>query len=115
MKAQAYVLDARSRDEDKAAVLDVSIKGAYLPFAPVVDGEIMTETVIQAASSPANKHIALLVGMTADEYKAHMRGDHWLTAEMFRGSLLRTGRGPTWSTSTSRSTTPTPRTTLRAR
>ena len=94
LKAQAYVLDARSRNEDKAAVLDVSIKGAYLPFAPVVDGEVMTETVMQAASSPANKHIALLVGMTADEYKAHMRGDHWLTPEMLRGALLRTGARP---------------------
>ena len=94
LKAQAYVLDARSRNEDKAAVLDVSIKGPYLPFAPVVDGELMTETVMQAASSPANKHVALLVGMTADEYTAHMRGDHWLTPEMLLGALLRTGARP---------------------
>ena len=94
LKAQAYVLDARSRNEDKAAVLDISLKGAYLPFAPVVDGEVMTETVIQAASSAANKHIALLVGATAHEYTAHMRGEQWLTPEMLRGSLLRTGTRP---------------------
>jgi len=54
LKAQAYVLDARSRNQDKSGVLDVSIKGPYLPFAPVVDGEVMTETVMQAASSTAN-------------------------------------------------------------
>ena len=32
LKAQAYVLSARSRNEDKVAVLDVSLEGAYLPF-----------------------------------------------------------------------------------
>ena len=55
----------------------------------------MTETVLQAASSQANKHIRLFVGTTANEFKAYMRGDHWITPEVLRDALLRSARrGP---------------------
>jgi para-nitrobenzyl esterase len=93
LAAQAQVLDARSR-MDKVTALDVSLRGAYLPLAPVVDGEVMVETVLQAAASPANKDVTLLVGTTAHEYRTAMRDQDWITGDVLRDALVRTGARP---------------------
>jgi para-nitrobenzyl esterase len=90
LAAQAKVLDARSQ-MDKMTALDVSLEGAYLPFGPVVDGEVMEETVLQAASSPANKDVTLMVGTTAHEYKMAMRDQDWITRDVLRDALARSG------------------------
>ncbi len=92
LTAQGEVLAAQSRNKDKATALDRAIEGAYLPFAPVVDGEIMNETIMQAASSLANKRIVLMVGTTANEFKMSMREKNWVvTTEMLRDAMLRSG------------------------
>jgi len=93
LAAQAEILDARSQ-MDKVAALDVSLEGAYLTLAPVVDGDVMTETVLQAASSPANKDVTLMVGTTAHEFKMFMLDQDWITPDVLRDALVRSGVRP---------------------
>jgi para-nitrobenzyl esterase len=93
LAAQAKVLDGRSQ-MGKVAALDVSLEGAYLPFGPVVDGDVMDQTVLQAASSPANKDVTLMVGTTAHEYKMAMRDQGWITRDVLRDALVRSGARP---------------------
>jgi para-nitrobenzyl esterase len=93
LAAQAKVLDARSQ-MSKVAALDVSLEGAFLPLAPVVDGEVMRETVLQAATSSTNKNVALLVGTTAHEFKMAMRDQDWITRDVLRDALVRSGTRP---------------------
>ena len=69
-------------------------KGLTCPLAPVVDGEVMAETVLQAASSPANKDVTLMVGTTAHEFKMAMRDQDWITRDVLRDALLRSGARP---------------------
>ena len=88
LAAQAKVLDARSQ-MSKVAALDVSLEGAFLPLAPVVDGEVMAETVLQAACSSTDKNVALLVGTTAHEFKMAMRDQDWITRDVLRDALVR--------------------------
>jgi para-nitrobenzyl esterase len=94
LKAQAEVLSAQSRMTDKLAALDAAMEGAYLPFAPVVDGEVMSETILQAASRPENKHIALMVGTTSNEFKMSLRDRDWLNSGVLRDALLRSTTRP---------------------
>jgi len=94
LSAQAEVLSARSRMNDKLAALGAAMEGAYLPFAPVVDGEVMSETILQAASRPENKHIALMVGTTANEFKMSLRDRDWITPDVLREALLRSTTHP---------------------
>jgi para-nitrobenzyl esterase len=93
LAAQAKVLDGCAGIENVAA-LDESLKGAYLPLAPVVDGEVMAETVLQAALSPANKHVSLMVGTTAHEFKMAMRDQNWITHDLLRDALVRSATQP---------------------
>jgi para-nitrobenzyl esterase len=94
LSAQAEVLSARSGTSDKLAALDAAMEGAYLPFAPVVDGEVMSETILQAASRSDNKHIALMVGTTENEFKTSMRDRDWLNSDVLREALLRSTTRP---------------------
>jgi para-nitrobenzyl esterase len=86
--ASAGALDGR---QGKEAVVGLLSGGTRLPWAPWIDGEVVTEEPLQAAGSPQHSSISLLAGATANEFSmAWMRAD-WITSDMVAEGLAKAG------------------------
>jgi para-nitrobenzyl esterase len=82
------VMMAASAQQDPAAVAGVLAGGIPLPFAPWVDGEVVTESPLAAARQTGVK---ILVGATANEFNMMLLGADWITADMARDGLTQAG------------------------
>jgi para-nitrobenzyl esterase len=58
-----------------------------LPFAPVVDGTVVTQSAFEAVAAPANKHIPVLAGVTANEFSMVLRDAGWVTRDLLAAAL----------------------------
>jgi para-nitrobenzyl esterase len=81
-------LMARSAQQDPAAVVGVLSGGLPAPFGPWTDGDVVTESPMQAAQ---RGEVSLLVGNTANEFSMAWLGADWITADMVREGLTRAG------------------------
>jgi para-nitrobenzyl esterase len=75
-----------------AAALAATLAAPGLPFTPVVDGEVVTQPVLDAVAAPANKRIPVLASATANEFSMMLRDAGWVTRDML-ASALRTLTG----------------------
>jgi para-nitrobenzyl esterase len=76
-----------------AAALAAVLAAPGLPFAPVVDGEVVTQTALDAVAAPANKHVPVLAGVTANEFSMVLRDAGWVTRDLLAAALAAlTGR-----------------------
>ena len=69
------------------AALTAALSAPGLPFAPVVDGEVVTQTALDAVGSPANKHVPVLAGVTANEFSMVLRDAGWVTRDLLAAAL----------------------------
>lgn len=86
LAAQQAVMSQRLPEEN-AAALAARIAGPALPFAPVLDGEVWAQPVLDAVAAPANKHVAVLAGVTANEFSMMLRGAGWVTRDLLVSTL----------------------------
>jgi para-nitrobenzyl esterase len=89
LAAQDAIMSKRGGLADAESVAEV-LGGIRLPFAPWVDGDVVTQDPWQAAGS-ADRRVSLLVGATAHEFNMGWRQQHWVTAEMVRAGLAKAG------------------------
>ena len=84
---------AGGEDGADLAALTATLSAPGLPFAPVVDGEVVTRSAIEAVAAPANKHVPVLAGVTANEFSMVLRDAGWVTRDLLAAALgARTGR-----------------------
>jgi len=86
LSAQQAVMNSRPPGEN-AAALAAALAAPGLPFAPVVDGEVVAQSVLDAVAAPANKRIALLAGVTANEFGMMLRDAGWVTRDALVSAL----------------------------
>jgi para-nitrobenzyl esterase len=79
---------AAAAQQDPAAVAGLLGGGLPLPFAPWVDGEVVTEPALPAAG---RGDVKILVGATANEFNMMLLGADWITAAMARDGLAGAG------------------------
>ena len=92
LSAQEALMD-RQLPGENAAALAGRLTAPGLPFAPVVDGEVVTQPVLDAVAAPVNKHVPVLAGVTANEFSMMLRDAGWVTREMLLSALeAATGR-----------------------
>jgi para-nitrobenzyl esterase len=77
---------------ETAADLAARMARPALPFAPVVDGEVVTQPCLEAVADPVNKGVAVLAGATANEFNIVLRDAGWASRDMLREALLTLGR-----------------------
>ncbi len=77
--------------EDPETVTDLLCHGLPLPWAPWVDGEVVTEEPLQAAASPGQGEVRVLAGATAHEFTMAYRKADWITADLVAEGLARAG------------------------
>jgi para-nitrobenzyl esterase len=70
-----------------AAALAAALAAPGLPFTPVVDGEVVTQPVLDAVAASANKRIPVLAGVTANEFSMVLRDAGWITRDMLASAL----------------------------
>jgi para-nitrobenzyl esterase len=86
LSAQQALMDHHPHGEN-ATALAARMTAPGLPFAPVVDGEVVTQSVLDAVAAPANKHVAVLAGVTANEFGMVLRDAEWVTHDMLLSAL----------------------------
>ena len=75
------------------AALTALLAAPGLPFAPVVDGTVVTQPALDAVAAPANKHVPVLAGVTANEFSMVLRDAGWVTRDLLAAALAAlTGR-----------------------
>jgi len=93
LAGQQAMMNQRPPGQD-AAALAAAMARPGLPFAPVLDGEVVTQSVLDAVATPANKHIPVLAGVTANEFDMVLRDAWWVTRDMLVSALgTLTGQG----------------------
>ena len=80
------VSEASEAGKDVAA-LTAALARTALPFAPVVDGEVVTKPALDAVAAPANRHVPVLAGVTANEFGMVLRDAGWVTRDMLASAL----------------------------
>jgi para-nitrobenzyl esterase len=81
-------LTAMGARQDPVAVAGVLSGGLPLAFAPWVDGDVVTESPMQAAERGS---VPVLAGNTANEFNMAWLGADWITADMVRQGLIKAG------------------------
>jgi para-nitrobenzyl esterase len=79
--------DAGGKGGEGLAALTAALATPGLPFAPVVDGEVVTQPVFDAVAAPANKHVPVLAGVTANEFGMVLRDAGWVTRDLLAAAL----------------------------
>jgi para-nitrobenzyl esterase len=89
LAAQDAVMARRAGGPDPESV-GAALRGMRLPWAPWVDGDIVTEDPWQAAGC-ADRGVSMLIGATAHEFNLGWLQQRWVTADMVRTGLARAG------------------------
>jgi para-nitrobenzyl esterase len=90
LAAQAAALSGPAGTPDPEPVLG-RLAAARLPWAPWVDGELVTASPWQAARSAAHRDVPLLAGATSQEMTAGGAARDWITLSRVRAALARAG------------------------
>jgi para-nitrobenzyl esterase len=86
LSAQEAAMSRRPPGQD-AAALAAGMAAPGLPFTPVVDGGVVAQPVLDAVAAPANKRVAVLAGVTANEFGMVLRDAGWVTRDLVRSAL----------------------------
>ena len=86
LSGQQAAMSERLSGENPAALAARMARPA-LPFAPVLDGEVVAQAAVDAVAAPANKHIAVLAGVTANEFGMVLRDAGWVTRDLLLSEL----------------------------
>jgi para-nitrobenzyl esterase len=90
LAAQQAIMPSRSGAQDPESVIE-ALAGIRLPWAPWVDGDVVTENPWQAAAAVGRGSVPLLAGATANEFNIGWRAEQWITADVVRSGLARAG------------------------
>jgi para-nitrobenzyl esterase len=90
-EAVSASLGAAARRRDADAIATLLSGGISLPWAPYVDGEVVTEEPLTAAASPRHRNVPLLAGATAHEFNMAWLAADWITAAIAADGLAQAG------------------------
>jgi para-nitrobenzyl esterase len=90
LAAQAAMLRGAVPAPDPESVIS-RLMATRLPWAPWVDGEMVTAGPWQAARSAQHRQVPLLAGATAQEMTTGGAAHDWLTPDLLRAGLARAG------------------------
>jgi len=90
LAAQQAAMPARAGSHDPESVIE-ALAGIRLPWAPWVDGDVVTEDPWQAVRSAGHRGVRLLTGATAGEFSIGWRQQDWITADVVRSGLAKAG------------------------
>jgi para-nitrobenzyl esterase len=82
---------AAGGERDIDAVTALLSSGVTLPWAPWVDGDLVTEKPVLAAAWPGHREVALLAGATAHEFNMAWLPADWISAVLAEEALAKAG------------------------
>jgi len=91
--AQERLTAHRSGSDHSVASVARALSGARLPWAPVVDGEVLAAPVLEAVATGTGAGIAVMAGTTAHEFNMAWRGATWVTVDLLRSAAQQAGLG----------------------
>ena len=84
-------LGAAAGRRDAEAIATLLGGGISLPWAPYVDGEVVTDEPLTAAASPRRRNVPLLAGATAQEFNMAWLAADWITEAIAADGLAQAG------------------------
>lgn len=86
--AQQVVMERR---RPSGETLEAMIGRPGLAYAPVVDGEVVTERPLEVASSARAKEVTVMASTTVHEFNMALTTADWVTEEALRSALVGNG------------------------